>query len=79
METFHLPELINLNLSDNLIETISGLENCTKLSSLQVKRNRIGMHGISDIEELAKIQSLRYFILYTYIYIRAFTYFYAHI
>lgn len=66
IENFNLPELINLNLSDNMIETISGLENCLKLSSLQVKRNRIGVHGISDIEELAKIQSLTSFIFFLY-------------
>ena len=36
----------NLNLSDNMIEKVTGLEKLTKLSNLQLKRNRIGLDGL---------------------------------
>ena len=42
----NLTELVNLNLTDNMIEKVSGLSNLKKLSNLQIKRNRIGCDGL---------------------------------
>lgn len=33
-----------------------------KLSTLQIKRNRIGIHGLKDLEGLLKVPSLRYYL-----------------
>jgi len=43
---------VNLNLSDNLIEKVQGLSTLTKLSNLQLKRNRIGGAGLDDVRGL---------------------------
>lgn len=42
-------ELISLNLSDNFISTIENLEYNINLESLMIKRNKIGINGLSDI------------------------------
>jgi hypothetical protein len=50
--------LSNLNLSDNLIEKVTGLCKLTKLSNLQLKRNKIGIGGIEDVIGLLECQSI---------------------
>merc|ERR1719498_1418977 len=47
----YLCNLRTLNLSDNMIKTVSGLGGCTKLDTLYLKRNRIGC-GLSCIDDL---------------------------
>ena len=42
----NLTELVNLNLTDNMIEKVSGLSSLKKLSNLQIKRNRNGCDGL---------------------------------
>ncbi len=49
-------EIGNLNLCDNMIETISNLSHLPKLTSLALKRNRIGVHGPSDYIHLSLCQ-----------------------
>lgn len=53
-----MPELVQLNLSDNLFKTIEGLENNKKLDSLYMKRNKIGINGISDLVGLLDCPSI---------------------
>jgi dynein assembly factor 1 len=50
-----LKELYNLNLSDNCLTKIENLENLPKLSNLLLKRNRIGINGLSDLEGLKNL------------------------
>ena len=64
--------LNSLNLTDNCIETISGLcisfnipinivillAKCEKLNTLQLKRNRIGENGLSDVKGLLECPSI---------------------
>jgi len=51
--------LYNLNLVDNMIETIEGLSKCTKLNTLQLKRNRIGeKKGLEDLTGLLECPSI---------------------
>jgi dynein assembly factor 1 len=50
--------LVTLNLSDNFISTIEGLDKNLELETLQLKRNKIGVDGLSDIEHLAKLKKL---------------------
>lgn len=40
------------------------LENNTKLSTLQIKRNRIGANGLKDVEGLLNVPSLRYLLFF---------------
>ena len=47
-----LPMLGQLNLSDNMLEKVEDLEQCSKLTNLSLKRNRIGFKGVSDVENL---------------------------
>lgn len=49
---------MNLNLSDNLIEKVQGLSTLTKLSNLQLKRNRIGGAGLDDVRGLIECPSI---------------------
>jgi dynein assembly factor 1 len=53
-----LSALDSLNLSDNFIETISGLEGTPKLNTLLLQRNRIGVHGLSDLQGLLGLENL---------------------
>ncbi len=53
-----LEALVILNLSDNFIETIENLEHNYSLESLQLKRNRIGINGLSDLEHLVRLKKL---------------------
>ena len=53
-----ITELRNINLSDNWIETIEGFDNNPMVSSLQIKRNKLGVNGLSDIEYLTKMEKL---------------------
>lgn len=53
-----MTELGNLNLTDNMIERISGLSECKKLTSLALKRNRIGFEGIDDLRGLLECPSI---------------------
>ena len=41
--------LVNLNLSDNQISVVEGLVTLTKLQNVQLKRNRIGGNGLTDL------------------------------
>ena len=54
----HLQNLRILNLDDNMIRTIEGLNGMPMLETLQVKRNRIGENGLSDLMGLLEIPSL---------------------
>jgi hypothetical protein len=49
---------VNLNLSDNLIEKVQGLSTLTKLSNIQLKRNRIGGAGLDDVRGLIECPSI---------------------
>ena len=53
-----LVNIVNLNLSDNMIERISCLATLEKLSTLQLKRNQIGADGIPDLIGLLECQSI---------------------
>ncbi len=53
-----LVNLVNLNLSDNMIEKISGLSTLRNLSTFQIKRNKIGADGISDVTGLLECPSI---------------------
>jgi hypothetical protein len=50
--TCSLPKLNHLELQDNRISNISGLENCTQLSVLYLAGNPIGMEGHMTIAKL---------------------------
>jgi len=54
----HLKELVNLNLSDNLIKKIESIEGCDKLDSLYLGRNHIGRNGLSDLSALLECPSI---------------------
>ena len=49
---------MTLNLSDNMIKAVGGLGGLKKLDSLQLKRNKIGRSGTSDVIELLECQSI---------------------
>ena len=49
---------MNLNLSYNLIEKVQGLSTLTKLSNIQLKRNRIGGAGLDDVRGLLECPSI---------------------
>jgi len=49
---------VNLNLSDNLIEKVQGISTLTKLSNIQLKRNRIGGAGLDDLRGLLECPSI---------------------
>lgn len=51
-----LVNLYNLNLSDNCISTIENLGKLPQLSTLLLKRNRIGIHGLCDLQGLLELQ-----------------------
>lgn len=53
-----LVDLVNLNLSDNCITIVENLDKNDKLQNLQLKRNRIGLNGWSDLQGLLKIPAL---------------------
>ena len=48
----HLKELRVLNLSDNLIKRVEGIEGCSDLDTLYLGRNHIGKNGIEDLKGL---------------------------
>ena len=54
----YLDSLITLNLNDNFIMTIENLEKNVELESLQLKRNKIGVNGLSDILHLSRLKRL---------------------
>lgn len=45
-------------MSDNFISTIENLEYNINLETLMIKRNKIGINGLSDIYGLTKIPKL---------------------
>lgn len=53
-----LVDLRILNLDDNCLTKIEGLSTLVNLDTLQLKRNRIGAEGISDLEGLLEVPSL---------------------
>lgn len=53
-----LESLTTLNLSDNFVATIEGLDKNTELESLQLKRNKIGVNGLSDLTHLSRLGKL---------------------
>jgi dynein assembly factor 1 len=53
----HLKDLHYLNLNDNYIKTIENLSGMS-LETLQIKKNRVGMNGISDLMGLLEIPTL---------------------
>lgn len=53
-----MPLLSNLNLSDNCIKVIENLDKNTRLSTLQLKRNNIGLNGIDDLKGLLDCPSI---------------------
>ena len=54
----HLKELHYLNLNDNYITTIENLNDMPNLGTLQIKKNRIGKNGISDVIGLLDVPSI---------------------
>ena len=54
----HLESLITLNLNDNFVATVENLEKNLELESLQLKRNKIGVNGLSDLIQLSRIKKL---------------------
>lgn len=50
--------LANLNLSDNMIVTVEGLENLENLDMLYLARNRIGRNGLDDLRGLLDCPSI---------------------
>ena len=54
----HLKELHYLNLSDNYIATIENLGEMPNLGTLQLKKNRVGVNGLSDVMGLLEIPTL---------------------
>jgi len=53
-----LSKLHTLQLQDNQICTIEGLQFCVNLDSLYLKNNRIGQNGLSDLMGLLEYPSL---------------------
>lgn len=53
-----LYNLKTLNLTDNLIEKIEGLDSLKKMQNLQLRRNKIGHEGLEDLIGLLKCPSL---------------------
>ena len=53
-----LSKLHTLQLQDNQICTIEGLQFCVNLDSLYLKNNRIGQNGLSDLMGLLECPSL---------------------
>ena len=53
-----LVELRNINLTDNMIETVDGLKNLKHLSTLLLKRNRLGRNGKKDLEGILECPSI---------------------
>ena len=51
----NLCNLANLNISDNLIKKIENLKGLKNLSNLLLKRNRIGIKGIEDLQGLLEL------------------------
>lgn len=51
----NLCNLANLNLSDNLIKKIENLKGLKNLSNLLLKRNRIGLKGLEDLQGLLEL------------------------
>jgi len=59
IENLHfLKDLRILNLDDNCITKIENLGELPYLETLQIKRNRIGQNGISDLTGLLEIKEL---------------------
>lgn len=53
-----MKDLRILNLDDNCITKIENLGELPYLETLQIKRNRIGQNGISDLTGLLEIREL---------------------
>jgi len=54
----HMKELRTLNLTDNMINRVSGLKGCDTLSTLLLKRNRIGYKGLDDLKDVLECPSI---------------------
>lgn len=50
--------LYSLNLSDNIIHNIEGLSGLKTIENIQLKRNRIGKEGVSDVLGLLECPNL---------------------
>lgn len=53
-----LDSLITLNLNDNFVSIIENLDHNPELESLQLKRNKIGTNGLSDVIHLTRLKKL---------------------
>lgn len=53
-----MTQISNLNLSDNLIEKVEGLDKLERLQILQLKRNQIGKNGMDDLVGLLQCQNV---------------------
>lgn len=53
-----MKELHYLNLNDNYISTIENLADMPNLGTLQIKKNKIGRNGISDVIGLLEIPTI---------------------
>ena len=47
-----------INLSDNIVQTVEGFDHNHKLETLLLKRNHIGVNGISDLEYLPNLKNV---------------------
>lgn len=54
----YLDSLVTLNLNDNFITTVEGLDRNKELESMQLKRNKIGVNGLSDLLHLTRLKKL---------------------
>jgi len=54
----HLKELHYLNLNDNFISKIENLNDMPNMGTLQIKKNRIGKNGLSDVIGLLELPSI---------------------
>lgn len=53
-----MTNLYQVNLSDNMLTAVEGLENLEVLDTLYLKRNRIGRNGIEDLKGLLDCPTL---------------------
>lgn len=54
----HLKDLHYLNLNDNYITTIENLSDMPNIGTLQIKKNKVGKNGLSDLMGLLEIPTL---------------------
>jgi len=54
----HLKDLHYLNLNDNYITTVENLSDMPNMGTLQIKKNRVGKNGLSDLMGLLELPTL---------------------